>query len=206
MKCSPVVFSTALMVITGCASGTVGVKPADVDPAAVAANAMTACDANGDGALESSELAKCPALASTLALFDADADHRLSSAEISRKFETIKNSGTRSTGVQCTVTLDGKPLSGATVKLLPPDIFDGSLLPAEGVTDEQGIARPSIGADNLPEKLKTAALVYPGLYTVEITHPDQQLPERYNAKSELGLLIDPTSREGGGARFDLKSN
>jgi hypothetical protein len=197
----------SLATVIGC-SGSVPaqVASADVDPTAAAANALASYDANKDGSLDASELSKCPALAGSLAGLDANGDHKLSGDEISQKLSAIQASGSNLTGTQCAVYLAGQPLAGATVKLVPPDILEGSLAPAEGVADDQGVARPSIGDENLPEKLKGAPLVYPGLYAVEITHPDRQIPARYNAQTELGILIDPTSRNDSGARFDLKSN
>jgi hypothetical protein len=51
-----------------------------------------------------------------------------------------------------------------------------------------------------------AKLMFPGLYLVEITHPQVQLPARYNTATELGCELNPLSREGSSARFDLTSN
>ena len=48
-------------------------------------------------------------------------------------------------------------------------------------------------------------LVYAGLYSVEITHPQTQLAARYNTSTELGCYIDPAARDATSARFDLRS-
>jgi hypothetical protein len=196
----------AFALIVGCTGGSAKAPRAALDPAGAADAAMASYDANKDGALDASELSKCPALAYTLASLDANGDHKLSSDEISQKLSAIQSWGASAMGVPCNVSLDGRPLVGATVNLVPPDIFKDSLFPAKGVTDDQGVAHPTIGDENLAGKLKDIPLVYPGLYAVEIAHPNQQIPARYNTQTELGLLIDPTSREGAGARFDLKSN
>jgi hypothetical protein len=190
----------------GCGGGKTAVKSVDLDPSTSAAKAIELYDANADGALDDSELAKCPALAISVKQIDANGDKRLSLDEIRGLLERIQASGNPLSGTGIQVSLAGRPLSGATVKVTPAEFFQGALLPAQGVTDDQGMARPTIGDENLPEKLKGSPLMYPGLYAVEITHAEKQLPPRYNAATELGLLIDPTSREGAGGRFDLKAN
>jgi hypothetical protein len=83
-------------------------------------------------------------------------------------------------------------------------MFEGSIKPAQGVTDSSGIARMSLAEADLPEDLKSTLLMQPGLYYVEITHPKTALPARYNMATELGFEVDPSQREGTSARFDLK--
>jgi hypothetical protein len=200
---APLVLAPAIL---GCGGGQAAVKSVSLNPSSSAAKAIELYDANADGSLDDSELAKCPALAMSIKQVDANGDHRLNVDEIRGILERIQASGTPLSGAGIQVTLAGRPLAGATVKVTPAEFFEGALPPAEGVTDEQGLAHPTIGDENLPEKLKGSALMYPGLYAVEITHADQQLPPRYNAETELGLLIDPASREGSGGRFDLKAN
>ena len=64
---------------------------------------------------------------------------------------------------------------------------------------------PTFVFDEVDAGVGGAALFFPGLYHVEISHPKTQIPSRYNTASELGWEVDPFSRAGTTARFDLTS-
>jgi hypothetical protein len=197
----------ALLVLgSGCSQRAAGVKAPSIDAFAVAARALARYDSNNDGALDRNELTKCPPLAVAITKYDADKDGRLTGDEITKRIGAIAGPTSAYVSIACTVFLEGRPLDGAQVKLRPVDIFGDEISAAEGATDPSGVAHPSISADMLPPKLAGASLVYPGLYLVEITHPQTQLPARYNTATELGCEVDPSAREGTAARFDLKSN
>jgi hypothetical protein len=189
----------------GCGSSKpAAVKRASVDAEATATAAMEQFDASKDAALDKAELAKCPPLAAAVAGFDADSNSQLSAKEIADGVTRLYSSGSAVTGVDCTVTLSGRPLPGAIMKLRPAAILGESVQPAEGATNEAGVAKPGVAAEHLPENLQSSPLAQPGLYHVEITHPEQSLPSRYNTETELAFVVDPVAREGTSARFDLK--
>src|SRR5262249_52757763 len=96
-------------------------------------------------------------------------------------------------------------LRGATIKFRPVEMLGSSVKPGDGVTDESGVARIAMSNDDMPDDLKGASLMQPGLYYVEITHPDVALAARYNKATELGFEVDPSQRGGTAAQFDLKS-
>jgi len=91
------------------------------------------------------------------------------------------------TAIDCTVILDGGPLSGATVKFIPEAFLGSEINPAEGVTNGAGIASMSIAAAELPKELRRTAALRVGIYRVEVTHPMKKLPAKYNTESELGF-------------------
>jgi hypothetical protein len=196
--------SAAFLAVVGCSAGNVG-KPPDVDPQAAAGYALQHYDANGDGALQTSELSRCPALAAAHATLDIDADGRISKSELTDNLVQMYGSQVNLTEMNCTVTLNGRPFAGATVRLRPIEMLGDALPPAQGVTDSQGSARPSIDDALLPEPFRERPLVYAGLYRVEITHPRMQLPSRYNTATELGCYVDPAARSGTLRKFDLSS-
>jgi hypothetical protein len=196
--------SAVLAACVGCSSGPKGLPVPEVNPAAAAAAAMEQLDANGDASLDETELAKCPPLAGAIAEYDSNNDRKLTAEEIADRLGAIAGPNSAYVSASCSVTLDGVPLEGAIVKLRPPPFVGDAAPTAEGTTDASGIARPSIPAEFMPPQLKDTPLVYPGLYHVEITHPQRQLAARYNTATELGFEVDPTSRESSGARFDLK--
>jgi hypothetical protein len=198
------VAAVACITTIGCDQG----KPptVSVDADTVATRAMELCDVNKDGGVTKDEAAaSCPPLAAAFTSFDSDADGKATQAEMSARIAALANSTKNMTGIGCTVLLDHQPLVGALVKLRPAAMYGDIIPPAEGTTDELGTARPSIGDAHLPEKLKGAALLYPGLYAVEVTHPTKSLPSRYNAKTQLGCEVDPLSRSGVAPHFDLTS-
>jgi hypothetical protein len=189
------------LVIAGCG----GAGSGGVSPQSAAAAVLVRYDQNKDGALDAAEIKGCPPFAVDGLAMDADGDGRLTESEITAALEIAFAQSANWAEVTCTVLLDGRPLSGAVVRLRPLDALQDTLPPAEGETDAEGIAKPSVANDQVPSGLQ-APLVRPGLYLVEISHPEKQLAERYNQSTELGWKVDPSSRAGTSARFDLKSN
>ncbi len=193
----------ALIVIGGCSASGTGQAPA-VDAHAAAAYAMEHSDANKDGAIEQSELSDNPALAAALPSFDVSGDGRLDASEIADGLTQMYASRMNLTDMACTVNRNGRPLVGATLRLSPVEMLGESLPAAEGVTNESGTAHPTVGAELIPTEFKDKPLMYPGLYSVEITHPTIQLPARYNTATELGCQVNPMARDGMAVTFDLK--
>jgi hypothetical protein len=194
--------STLALNIVGCG----GAGSSGVSPESATAAVLDGYDENKDGALDVEEVTKCPPFAADGISLDSDGDARLSESEISAALNVIFAQSANWAEVTCTVLLDGRPLPNATVRLRPLDALGDALPPAEGETDADGMAKPSVDADQKPSEYSNMPLVRPGLYLVEITHPERQLPNRYNSATELGWKVDPSSRTGASARFDLKSN
>jgi hypothetical protein len=194
-----------LTLLAGCTQGPRAVELPSVDASDVAAFAMEHYDANHDGAIDAAEMASCPPLVVALASYDVDSNGQLSVGEIEAHMTRLYGPGAALTGVDCTVAVNGRPLRGATVKFRPVEMHESSIKPAQGVTDDSGVARMAMDDKELPDDLKGARLMQPGLYHVEITHPTVTLPARYNAATELGFEVDPSERGGVSARFDLSS-
>jgi hypothetical protein len=195
------VLAAAPAITGGCSAGD---DAPDVDAPAAAAYAMEHFDGNKDGAIQKSKLTDNPALAAALLSFDASGDERLDASEIANGLTQMYVSRMNLTGMTCTVTRHGRPLVGAKVRLRPLEMLGDALPPAEGVTDESGTVQPGVNAELVPTEFKNKPLMYPGLYRVEITHDQVQLPSRYNTATELGYQANPLARVGASARFDLK--
>lgn len=193
--------------VIGCASSKApSVTKPDIDSQAAAEKAIQIYDSNSDGAIDQGELEKSPAARQALANFDANKDGRVSREELEERLGRLLGPTSAFVTVDCTVTRSGQLLADAVVKLTPLEIFGDALPAAEGKTDELGVAHPAIAAEHLPSMLAGAAFTFPGLYQVEITHGKITVPARYNTATELGWEVDPSSRTGTSARFDLKSN
>ncbi|MCC6493746.1 MAG: EF-hand domain-containing protein [Pirellulales bacterium] len=156
--------------------------------------AVAKYDANGDGAIAGDELDKVPALKATLKRVDADGNGQVSAEEINARIEAWRKSRVALTRVAATVRLDGRPVSGAVVKLVPESFLGPSVKTAQGTTEADGSVHLEISSD--PDERG----VHLGYYRVEVakTSPDgkEQIPARYNANTELGTEIardDPNS-------------
>lgn len=197
--------SLLLVLAGGCnSSGTPAVSQASVDETAASAAAMEQYDKNHDGSMDREELVACAPLAAALATFDANNDSKLSAEETSAGIAKLFGSSSALATFNGTVTLSGRPLSGARVRFVPASFLGEGLTAAEGVTDESGAFRPALADAELPKNLQGQPLIRPGLYLVEITHSEQQIPAKYNTATELGAVVDPTSRTGLASRFDLQ--
>jgi hypothetical protein len=176
------------------------IQPPSIDPGTAAAQAMAEYDQNKDGFLDGMELARCPGLRSALPELDKDKDGKLSRAELEAALEGLAEGKVGLLAVRCTARLDNMPLVGATVTFEPEPFLAGKIKPATGTTDKDGSA---------PMKTEGAAITgcQVGVYRVRISlrGPDgkESVPERYNAKSELGVFISP--RDRGLHTFSLSS-
>lgn len=194
---------TSLTFLLGCGSG-LALPP--VSPSGAASSAMEMYDANSDGALDETELVACPALKAELFEYDSNVDRKLDEEEIYQRLETMYERKVGLTWADCQVTLDGKPLEGATVKYVPdPMLGENTTQPAEGVTDSSGIAQLCVAPEYIPEDLRDRKMLQVGLYRVEITHPSLEIPARYNTNTELGFEVHPDRHTEPHGEFDLKS-
>jgi hypothetical protein len=194
-------FAAITVLSVGCgSSGDNGVSPA-----IAAVRVMELYDANKDSLLDATELKACPPLAASLRNYDRDADGKIAVDEVTIRLERLFADGNNLASVTISVTLDGQPLSGAKVRLCPAEFLGGELDVAEGVTDEAGTALPTIPGEHLPAEFSSSPLVQKIPYVVEVTHPERQIPARYNTASELGFEVDPSVRGGLSRVFALTS-
>lgn len=170
-----------------------GVKSYMVDPVAASTAAIEQYDKNGDGLLDETELRSCPALLGALRAYDESNDKKLSGEEIAAQIKDMYERGSGMTAVDCTVTLDGSPLSGATVRFIPEKFLGEEIKPAEGVTNSSGYASMGIAPEELPKELRRHNMMRVGIYRVEITHPTRKIPAKYNTESELGFEFHETN-------------
>lgn len=184
-----------MMFICGCQPGSQSaIKPPSVDPADAAAAAIEAHDADRDGKLSETELVAVPGLLAALAKYDTDGDRHLSGKEIGARLESMYSGGVGLMSCQCTVILGGQPLSGAAVRLIPEEFLGGAVLAAEGVTDGNGNVTLAVDDAKLPEDQRGLHAMQPGVYRVEITHSNLQIPARYNRQTTLGHEVHPGDR------------
>ncbi|HJZ90546.1 MAG TPA: EF-hand domain-containing protein [Gemmataceae bacterium] len=179
------VFAAGLAILTtGCSGG--GPGTVQISPRAAAEQAMAEYDANKDGALDAKELEACPGLLSGLKRADRDGDGRLTVDEIADRLTFFQREGMQS-DVAAELTLDGRPLAGATVTLVPEQFMGASVKPASTVTDEMGSGYFTT------EGTDYAAVAF-GYYRVQVSKIVQGreiIPAKYSSKTVLGYEVAP---------------
>ncbi|MFM8272292.1 MAG: hypothetical protein ACKODX_08135 [Gemmata sp.] len=191
-----------LVFAAGCSSPPPPVEappPTTYDAVAMADRAMADYDRNNSGFIEGAELDACPALKGSLIGIDTNRDGKLSKDELKARFEEYGAANAAMMAAFVTVTLDGKPLAGATVKLAPE--------PCMGPAAREVTA--TTGADGTASKFTLEGKEYQGLplglYKAKITGPaGAALPARYNTQTTLGGEVSG-GRGAGPLKFALSS-
>jgi hypothetical protein len=173
----------ALGAVSGCGSASVA-APA-FSPGSTAARAMELYDQNADAKLDAQEIDRATGLKVALPQIDTSGDGTITQDELEARIRHYDSQQLGGLGVTCRVLLDGQPLAGATVRLVPLEFLNETIQPASGVTDMGGTT--TLKADG------SQVGVHCGLYRVEISLKDsggnEQVPAIYNAQSELGQEV-----------------
>jgi len=193
----------ALGTVCGCSRTPPPPEGPSLDPSGIAQAAMTEYDANSDGRLDAEELKQSPPLTEAMETMDADHDGALTAGEIESRIKAWLDYGVVVMTQTTQVTLDNKPLDGATVTYEPEPFFGDAYRPASAVTDEAGCADVQ-GQDTQYPGL------YLGLYRVRISKQvagREIVPARYNTETVLAKEIAPgaASIEERRLEFSLQS-
>lgn len=188
-----------LALLAGCGRS----QPAPAySPSAASSAALEAFDKNGSGTLDADEAAKSPSLQTAFSRIDADQDGSLSKSEIADRIAAYRDSQIGLMPLQCTVTLNGVPVEGAEIKLVPEPFLTETLSTATGIAGASGMAAPQAAGSEIPA-------VACGLYRVEVSWKkdgQEAIPARYNAQTTLGVEVAPdVPNLERGVRFDLTS-
>lgn len=167
---------------SGC--GPRAILPPKIDAAAASQAAISKYDRDGDGVLSAEELKQSPALAASHC--DVNGDRKVTADEIVSRIDKWQTDRVGLITFHVQVTLNGKPLSDALVKLIPEDFIAGQIQPAQGTTNEVGLADIGMDPSQLREDLQGTPLMHCGIYRVEITHPQRKIPAQYNVETILG--------------------
>jgi hypothetical protein len=173
------VASLCWMVVTGCDSKPKRLSPTKVNATTAAANAMTMYDANHDGKISGDELEKCQSLKAIAKNGEVTAEM------ISGQISQWQNGGPGRVAVGVVVFHNGKPLAGASVKLMPEKFMGTDLTPVTGTTAATGGAPMSVPTSG-PAEPKGGSL---GFYRVEITKEGESIPAKYNTETTLGMAV-----------------
>ena len=178
--------SLLLAAMVGCRRGPARIHPPKINAAQAAADAVAELDQDGDGLLSNEELEQCPAIHAAQRRYDKDNDGLVSANEIASRIGELSRHGlTGLYSLACRFTLNGAPLAGATVELVPEEFLGPVVQSARGVTSRRGLVRPTIeGVGETP--LRGAQ---PGLYRIAVTGPNDEVTARYGDGQRLGLEV-----------------
>jgi hypothetical protein len=188
--------------LVGCGSGPPKLHPPDLDPDAAAQQAMALYDKDSDGNLSAEELQACPGILVSLKNYDADEDGQVSQAEIAGRLQKFVERRVALARLSVTVRLDKRPLAGATVRFVPEPYLGDDIKAATGITRQRGSATMAVDANDLPENQKNIRGIHYGTYRVEITHPEVDVPAKFNTATTLGYETTPGNPY---ATFDLRT-
>lgn len=191
-----------LLSMTGCSRGPAAVHVPDVDPSQAAQSAMELYDKDHDGALNEAELAACPGILGHLSVYDLDKNGSVSQEEIEKQITELRASRVGLTMLSIQLRMDGRPLKGAKIKLIPEPYLGEDVKVAWGTSNARGIATMDIKDSDLPASDHGLLGVHYGTFKLEVTHPDIAIPAKYNTQTTLGY-----ETEKGNPNFfiDLKS-
>jgi hypothetical protein len=172
--------------IAGCSRGPTAVNVPDVDPSQAAQSAMELYDKDHDAALNEAELVSCPGILSHLSLYDEDKNGSVSQEEIEKQITELRSSRVGLTKLSVQLRLDGRPLKGAQLKLIPEKYLGEEVKVAWGKSNARGIATMDIRDSDLPESDRGLLGIHYGTYKLEVTHPSVTIPSKYNTATTLG--------------------
>ena len=173
----------------GCSGGPKRIAVPEFEPVAIAEAAISELDTDGDAVLSAEELKNSPGLAASMSVFDSDQDGSISEDELRAEFQKWLEEKTGLISIRCEVRHKGRPLKGATVRLVPESFLNSVVPTGEGETDAMGMTQISCESQHLPEALKSMRAIKPGVYRIEVTHPSESLPEKYNSQTTLGRSV-----------------
>jgi hypothetical protein len=201
-----VLMLVALTLQIGCSGAPGRVPTPAVDAEDATQQAIELYDRDRDGRLNGQELKACPPLVDATSVYDTNNDGILSQVELIAGIGSWESRGVGATVLPFTLRFEGRPLEGATVKLVPVPFLADVIAPASGVSDQAGTGTLAIDSDKRPPNVPAnLPVVQPGLYLVEITHPTISIPEVYNKASTLGLETGIAGQNPAGVVWELSS-
>ncbi len=182
-------WSAVFAVSVGCHSGPTRISIPGVDAAAASAGALELADKDGNGAISKAEAVVAPSLLAEFDKYDANKDGSIDATEIESRIVSWTAWGAKVVPISFYVKMDGRPLEGAKVVLEPEPFMGAVLSRAESMVSGSGACGPSVPQELLSKEMPVG--IFCGLYRMKVTHPDKQIPTRYNEQTELGIEIAP---------------
>ena len=178
----------AVVCLAGCNQAPARLEQPGFDAHAISDALLEAHDADRDGLLSKEELRHCPSILKAIEKFDSGGDGKVSREEIAARVAFWSEGRVAVMRFEPLVTLDGKPLAGARIELVPETGLAATIKPASGVSSRSGYVELLIAPGDLPPDTPYKGLNM-GLYKVKVTHPNREIPAKYNTETELGQEV-----------------
>jgi hypothetical protein len=189
------------MICLGCSGGPAALPPVDVDIPQLTQQLMDTYDKDKNGQLSREEVAS---FAPAADWYQALRKQEVSSDDLEQYLTRVFDRRIGLVSAMCVVKRKGQVLPGAEVRLVPISPLRNVLPTGQGVTDAHGGVMFSAPREKMPAATqRVEGVMPPGLYLVEVTHPNIKIPEKYNTRTELGLELSSDSAYRGLA-IDLK--
>lgn len=195
----------ALVFIAGCSGRHSAISPPKINATTAASAAIEQYDRNGDGQLAKDEWSTSPDLSAVANQYDKNGDGILSPSEIAEGIARWQETGVGARMVPFEVRLNGQPLAGATVRLVPAPFLGGGVKEASGETTQGGGGQFDMKPEDKPSNAPNMRLMQQGLYHVEITHPKTKIPAKYNTATTLGIEVTSSNPDSKGAVWLLST-
>ena len=151
-----------------------------------ASDTIAQYDADNNGTLSKAE---CKGSGFDFPKWDANSNGNLDKQEIVARLQLYQDNGAGLLEMTCKVLWNNRPLENGIVVFEPEPFLGDSIEAAEGIIDLDGWASPSIPEVVAEDPVLTG--VRPGLYKIRITHPDVEIPAKYNEDTILGYDASP---------------
>jgi hypothetical protein len=162
-----------------------------IDPSDAGQQAMEIYDTDGDGRVAGAELEKAPGLKAALPRLDSNSDNAVTADEVAARVEAWKRAGIGLMSFGFTVTLNGSPLSGATVRFEPEPFLGDEIKSATTTTNHLGGGSATIAKEDRPDPSFPPGMQL-GLYKVKISKMNggkETIPAAYNENTILGQEV-----------------
>lgn len=177
-------------VLGGCSGTPSRVAMVEVDADDAAAHAMAAYDTNKDGKLSDEELRAVPGIHKWKQHYDTDGDGAVAEAEVVARIKKWQSDKLAFRSIGARVELNGRPVPGVEVLLIPEQYLGPAFKAAKGVTNNRGNASLSVAPEDLPTAIKARGIavegVYPGTYRIELKRAGGNLPSTSRDGLPLG--------------------
>ena len=176
------------MTFAGCDGRPKRIYPPKINAAKAGPAAMEMYDANKDGKLDAEELKKVPSL---IPIAKESKDGVLTAETITELLKKWTEGRVGRVTWAIKFLHNGKPLTDATVQLVPEKFLGVDIKIEPAKTDTTGCAGFTVPVKSV-EDPKGIPL---GLYRIEVTKDGETIPAKYNTETILG--IDVTGGQAG---------
>ncbi len=182
------VLSCLAISLAGCPDTPDRIDAPSWDPEGMADTAMSSLDTNSDGQLSQDELAASAGINACWHRFDENGDGQISREELVNRIQLYVDSMVGLSSFNAEVRLDGSPLEGADVRLVPEPFLSSAIEEASGKTGGGGYVSLQVPGEEVP-----GARI--GMYRVVVTGPGVAQKYQSADTTDAGVEVSPQTED-----------